>query len=57
MSTSNKLRCDLLSPDRRTISIRKAITLLWEHKNEKNIISEAIDIIWLVFNVKYVFLW
>ena len=44
---ASKEQCDLLLADRSTLSVRKALALMWERRNEKNVIAEIIDIIWL----------
>eukprot|EP01035_Chromulina_nebulosa_P010446 gene10446-14035_t len=52
---ASKEQCDLLLADRSTLSVRKALALMWERRSEKNVIADIIDIICKFAEEKKVF--
>ena len=45
-ATSDRLQCDLLTPDRKTLSMEKAMLVMWENRNNFAIVEDIMDIIW-----------
>ena len=51
---ASKEQCDLLLADRSTLSVQKALSLMWERRSEKNVVAEVIDIIWYAIFSHYI---